>query len=88
MATILSVSTNVLLTTLLSGRLIWLGRKYRRAFGKSSNITVYVSAAAIIIESALVYTLPQLIGTVLELTDPANFAYAIPAAFTCVSAGR
>ena len=85
-AGILSVSTNVLLTTLLSGRLIWLGRKYRQAFGKSSNITVYVSAAAIIIESALVYTLPQLIGTVLELTDPANFAYAIPAAFTCVSA--
>jgi uncharacterized membrane protein YhfC len=84
-AGILSVSTNVLLTTLLSGRLVWLGRKYRQAFGELSDITVYVSAAAIIIESAIIYTLPQLIGTVLELVDPANSIYAIPSAISCVT---
>jgi len=80
------VATNVLLSALLAGRLVLLGRKYRQAFGKSSDITVYVSVAAITIESALIYTLPQLISTVLLLAAPKNLVNAIPSGIVCVTA--
>lgn len=66
-ATILSTVTNTLMTLFLAGRLIWLGRKYRQCFGALNDISIYVSPAAIIIESALLYTIPQLIASIIDM---------------------
>jgi hypothetical protein len=88
-AAILSVSLNVLLAIMLVGRLLWLGHKYRRAFGNSSKIYTYTSPAAMIVESAALYTVPQLMGNVMIFVSQANQNYAIPgdlAHITVVSA--
>jgi len=84
------VSLNVLLAILLAGRLLWLGHKYRQAFGKSREIYTYVSPAALIVESAALYTVPQLIEAVMAFVSEANQNYAVPnnlAGVTVVSTG-
>ena len=82
---ILSVSLNVLLAILLAGRLLWLGHKYRQAFGKSSKIYTYVSPATMIVESAALYTVPQLIQIVMISVSEASENYAIPGGLVSVT---
>jgi hypothetical protein len=69
---IFSISLNVLLAVMLVGRLLWLGRKYRRAFGESSKLYTYVSPAAMIIESAALYTVPLFIQSLMFLLSEAS----------------
>ena len=74
----ISLATNMLLAILLTGRILWAGRKYRQVFGTTSNIGVYTSPAAMIAESAALYTVPLLIGVVIQFTNYESFAWAIP----------
>ena len=79
------MSLNVLLSILLVGRLLWLGHKYRRAFGKSSEIYTYVSPAAMIVESAALYTVPLLVASVLLFDSQTSENYLIPAGLSTVT---
>lgn len=50
------ISLEVIVTALICGRIVYAGRKYQRAMGNDVGRT-YTSAAAIIVESALLSTL-------------------------------
>jgi hypothetical protein len=84
-AAILSVALNVMLAILLVGRLIWLSQKYRQAFGMSSKFSIYVSPAAMIVESAALYTVPQLVANVMNFISQASQGYMIPFALANVT---
>jgi hypothetical protein len=82
---ILSVSLNVMLTILLVGRLLWLDHRYRRAFGKSKKTYTYTSPAAMIVESAALYTIPMLIQSIMFFVSQASLDCAIPAALANIT---
>jgi hypothetical protein len=84
-ASMLTVSLNVLLSILLAGRLLWLGHKYRQAFGKSSNIDTYASPTAIIVESAALYTVPLFVANVLLFVSKTSENHVIPAGLSTVN---
>jgi hypothetical protein len=84
-AAIFSVALNVLLAILLVGRLLWLGHRYRQAFGKSGDIYPYVSPASIIVESAVLYTVPKLIANAMNFVSQASRNASIPGALADVT---
>jgi hypothetical protein len=73
-ANLISALVNGILATMLAGRLLWFGRKYRQCFGGLRAISVYTSPAVIIIESAVLYTVPQLVGSVMLLGGLGDYA--------------
>lgn len=84
-AIILSVLLNILLATLLVRRLLWLGHRYRQAFGKSSEINTYISPATMIVESAVLYTASQLIQSMMFVIYITDASYWIPASLSDVT---
>ena len=71
---------NVLLTVLIFGRLIYFARKYREAFGKTRGTSAYLSPAAMISESAALYTIPAIIQMILALQDFNSYSWSIASA--------
>ena len=45
-------------------RLLRVRRKYRQCFGNADGYDVYVSISAVLVESVIIYTIPQAIGNV------------------------
>jgi hypothetical protein len=80
---ILFLVFNSTIAALIAGRIYWMGRRYRQAFGHTSgmkSMKVYTSAAAMIVESGSLYAtavLVQIIMTNLNVTY-GNESWYIP----------
>ncbi|KAI0660205.1 hypothetical protein C8Q70DRAFT_81713 [Cubamyces menziesii] len=80
------IGLNVIVSTLISGRILYLARQMQGALG-ADTVKAYTGAAALIIESALPYTLFGIAYVVsLGLNSPTSILFlSIYVMFTCIS---
>ncbi|RDX46653.1 hypothetical protein OH76DRAFT_1406732 [Lentinus brumalis] len=81
-----TIAFNVLVTSLICGRIMYIGRCMRASYAPDADGTVYTGAAAIVVESALPFTIFSLayLVTYAMGSDIAN-AFSFYAMFTCIS---
>ncbi|RPD79288.1 hypothetical protein L226DRAFT_531106 [Lentinus tigrinus ALCF2SS1-7] len=81
-----TIAFNVVVTALICGRIIHIGRRMRASYPDPADAAVYTGAAAIVVESALPFTVFSVVYLVTYAmgSDVAN-AFSFYAMFTCIS---